>query len=113
MNGPTPRRIKRSINTMYLYGNVVDGQEGAGVESLAMLFAAIILKAESAQGFNAVASCTAGDKEHFTENLEAVLKSLGQNDGINWTALPTLWSDGESGNTAKRDAFISWVQKLK
>lgn len=115
LSKPTPRRIKRCINTMYLYRSVSGGQESTEDGSLAMLFAAAILKTESAQGFDAVAGCTEGDKAHFAESLEAALEPLGQSDGINWAMLPTLWSgkEGADVDAAKRDAFISWVQKLQ
>ena len=115
LNEPTPRRVKRYVNSMYLYRNVFDELESAGDGSLAMMFAAVILKVDSVRGFNAVAECARGDEEHFAENVKAALDPLGLKDGINWAMLPDLWRGGEDGEVdiAKRSAFLSWVRKLK
>ena len=106
---PTPRQIKRCVNTTHLYWNIFGGSSNTGDSSLAMLFAAVILKDAGTQGFHVVASCANGDESQFAENLKAKLESSDFNDGINWTAIPTLWGGGESedGDTAKRGAFLS------
>ena len=115
LDGPTPRSIKRYINTTYLYRSVFGGSENAGEDSLAMLFAATIVEIESKQGFDALVKCAQADEAHFDENLETVLNSLDVADGINWTNLPALWRNDKSGeiNAAKRSAFLSWVRKLR
>lgn len=115
LSEPTPRRIKRYINTMYLYRSIFGESESAGDASLAMLLAAVILEMESAKGFDVVARCAQGDEAQFDESLKAALDSLGTSDGINWAMLPTLWQGGESADVdgAKRSAFISWARKLK
>ena len=112
---PTPRRIERYINTMHLYRNAFGGPAGMEDSSLSMLFAAVILEIESAQGFDAVAACARGDEAHFAENLKEKLGSLKLDDGINWAMLPALWHGGEGieGDAAKRSAFLFWVLKLK
>lgn len=111
---PTPRNIKRCINTMYLYRNIFAGSASSGI-SLAMLLAAVILKFEGVQGFDAVVDCAYGDVAQFTENLKAALGSSSLGGGVNWAMLPTLWRDeaGTGEDAARRDAFISWVRKLK
>lgn len=115
LDDPTPQRIKRYINTMYLYQSIFGESERAGEDSLAMLLAAVILEIESTQGFTEIDGCMQGDKAHFSENLNATLDSLGSNDGINWTLLPTLWNGGEGVDmdVKKRRAFRSWVSKLR
>jgi len=114
-NDPTPRNIERYVNTTNLYRSVFGGSEGVEDSSLSMLFAAVILEVESAQGFDAVADCARGDEAHFAENLKAKLGSLNLGDGINWTMLPALWHGGEGvdGDAAKRSAFLFWVLKLR
>lgn len=111
---PTPRNIKRCINTMYLYRNIFSGSASSS-GSLGMLLAAVILKFEGTQGFDTVASCAEGSGTQFTESLKSAVGSLGLTGGINWVMLPTLWCDEEGAgeDAAKRDAFISWVRKLK
>lgn len=115
LDDPTPQRIKRYINTMYLYQSIFGGSESAGEDSLAMLLAAVILEIESKQGFSAIDSCVQGDKGHFSENLNATLDSLSDDDGINWALLPTLWNGGGGADldVKKRRAFRSWVSKLR
>ena len=115
VNEPIPLRIKRYINTMYLYRSVFGGPESAEDGSLAMLLAAVILEAESTQGFDAIADCAQGGEAYFTENLAATLDSLGMGDGIKWAMLPALWGGGADADadSAKRNAFLSWMQKLK
>lgn len=112
---PTPRIIKRCINTTHLYWSIFGGSNNTGDGSLAMLFAAVILKDASNQGFDAVASCAKGDEAQFAENLKAKLESSDFNNGIKWAAVPTLWNDKESADVdaAKRSAFLSWVRRLK
>ena len=112
---PTPRRIERYINTMHLYRNAFGGPAGMVDSSLPMLFAAVILEMESAQGFDAVAECARGDESHFVENLQAKLGSLNLSDGINWAMLPALWHGGQGvdGNAKTRSDFLFWVLKLK
>ena len=114
-NDPTPRNIERYVNATNLYRSVFGGSEGVEDSSLSMLFAAVILEVESAQGFDAVADCARGDEAHFAENLKAKLGSLNLGDGINWTMLPALWHGGEGvdGDAAKRSAFLFWVLKLR
>ena len=114
LNAPTPRRIKRYINAMYLYRGIFSESQDMADGSLAMLLAAVILKVESVQKFNTVARCAAGSEADFAGNLQAALESLDLNDGVNWTSLPSLWhGEGAHADTAKREAFISWVRKLK
>ncbi len=115
LKDPTLRCIKRCLNTMYLYQSVFGGSENVQDDSLAMLLAAVILQVESPQGFDAVVECAAGDGEHFAENLEAALGSLGLDDGINWAKLPALWrgAEGDEVDAAKRDTFLDWIRKLK
>ena len=115
VNEPNPRSIKRYINTTYLYRCIVGKEETVEAGSFAMLFAAVILRVESAQGFEAIVACPQNDEEHFTENLKAALEPLSLDDRINWAMLPTLWrsEDGAGEDEAKRGAFISWIQKLK
>ena len=114
LDEPTPVSIKRYINTVYLYRNIFGGTEDAGPGSLAMLLAAVILGIESADGFDAVASCAHGDKAHFDEELAVALDSLGTDGGVDWNMLPTLWQGGEgAADEANRSAFISWIRKLR
>lgn len=112
---PTPRLIKRCINTTHLYWSVFGASKSADDGSLAMLFAAVIVKDASDQGFNAIANCAQGDEAHFAENLKATLASSDFNNGINWALLPALWGGEEGANVdaAKRSAFLSWVRKLR
>ena len=112
---PTPRTIKRYVNTMYENLSAFEESGNVGSASLAMLFAAVILKVDSSKGFDAVANCAEGDMAHFAENLKAVLESLGHDDGINWEMLPTLWrsKDGIYVDALKRGDFLSWIRKLK
>ena len=115
LDSPAPRRIKRYINTLHLYRNILGVPENEGDDSLAMLLAAVILEVESEQGFDAVAQCTDGDEAFFDEHIESALGSMGARDGFNWAALPALWHDGEAGgvDATKRNAFLHWVRMLK
>ena len=114
VDDPAPRRIKRYINTMHLYRSIFGMLENEGNDSLAMLFAAVILEVESERGFGAVAKCAEGDEAFFDEHIGPEMDSLGVIDGINWPMLPTLWR-GEAGgvDAAKRNAFLHWVRMLK
>ena len=115
LDGPTPRSIKRYVNTMYEDLSSLEESKNAGSGSLAMLFAAVILKIENGQGFDAIANCDQDDEAHFDENLKSTLESLGHDGGINWDMLPALWGDEEGANVdaGKKNDFLSWVQKLK
>ena len=88
--------------------------ENEGNDSLAMLFAAVILEVESERGFGAVAKCAEGDEAFFDEHIGPEMDSLGVIDGINWPMLPTLWR-GEAGgvDAVKRNAFLHWARMLK
>ena len=112
---PTPRLIKRCINMTHLYWSIFGGSSSADGGTLAMLFAAVILKDASDQGFNAVANCAKGDEAHFAENLKAVLDSSDFGNGINWARIPTLWcGKGDvDEDVAKRSEFLSWARKLR
>ena len=109
---PTPHRLKRYLNSMYLYRNIFGGQEGVEDDQLAMLFAAVILRVESSQGFALVARCAQDDEELFDENLRAALEKADIRDGIRLANLPTLWSTGDGVDSAKRDAFLSWIRRM-
>ena len=115
MDNPTPLSIKRFINTLYLYRSVFGEVGSADTSTLDMLLAAVILEIESTQGFNTVADCAKGDEATFEERLKEAQGSLSHEGHINWHKLPTLWhgEDGASVDAAKRDAFISWMRKLK
>ncbi|MBQ9043907.1 MAG: hypothetical protein IJ111_13975 [Eggerthellaceae bacterium] len=112
---PVPRNIARYISATDLYRSIFGGTQGVEDSSLAMLFAAVILKTESAQGFNAIAECARGEDAQFVENLKTALGSLSLDSGVDWAMIPALWRGGEGvdGDAAKRSTFLFWVQKLK
>lgn len=115
LRAPTPHRIKRYLNAMYLYRGIFGGAHNVDDSLLPMLYAAVILRLESTQAFNAVAKCAQGDEEHFAERLNSAMGSSDFGDGVYWSRLPELWRDGESGDEddGRKAAFISWICKLK
>ncbi|MDO4400961.1 MAG: P-loop NTPase fold protein [Coriobacteriia bacterium] len=111
LKNPTLRCIKRCLNTMYLYLSVFGGMDNIEDDSLVMLLAAVILQVESPQSIDAIARRA---EECSDENLDATLESLEFDNRINWSMLPALWKDKESGavNAEKRDMFLSWIRDL-